>query len=153
MGSLTDRIQHDLTEAMRARDELRVSTLRLALAAIKKAAVAGDEQIVVGDDAVLTLLASERKKRLEAAELYEQGDRAELAAKERAEADVIAEYLPAMLDDAELQAIIDQEVANATAAGATGGKAMGAVIKAVRDRVGQQADGARIAALVKAALG
>lgn len=152
MSARKQQLQSDLTEAMRARDEITVSTLRMALTAITKAEVAGTEAIELDDDAVLVLLASESKKRAEAADLYDQGGRAELAAKERAEMAVLARYLPAALSDDELAAIVAEEVAAAADSGATVGKAMGQVIKAVRDRVGQQADGGRIAAAVKAAL-
>lgn len=149
--TLKQQIRTDLTAAMRARDELRVSTLRLVIAAIGKAEVAGDTAIELDDDAVLALLASEVRKRSEAADLYAQGARTELADKERAEAAIIGTYLPAALDDDELAAIVADEVAKVDTANA--GKAMGAVIKAVRARVGQQADGARIASAAKAALG
>jgi hypothetical protein len=153
MSARKQQLQSDLTEAMRARDEITVSTLRMTLTAITKAEVAGTEAVELDDDAILVLLASESKKRAEAADLYEQGGRAELAAKERAEMAVLARYLPAALSDDELAAIVADEVAAAAGSGATGGKAMGQVIKAVRERVGQQADGSRIAAAVKAALG
>ena len=146
-------LREDLTQAMRDRDDVTKSAIRMALAAIGKAEVAGDVAIELDDDNVLVLLASEVKKRNEAATLYDQGGRAELAAKERAEAVVISKYLPAALDEAALDAIVAEEVANAAATGAAGGRAMGAVIKAVRERAGQQADGARIAAAVKAAIG
>lgn len=152
MNGLKDRLRDDLTDAMRSRDAIAVATLRLALAAVMKSEVAGTEAVTLDDDAIMGLLATEIRKRTEAADLYDQGGRTELATKERAEADVLARYLPAALDDAALDAVIAEEVAKATAAGASGGKAMGAVIKAVRDRVGQQADGARIAAAVKSAL-
>ncbi len=152
MSAGKERLQADLTEAMRARDDITVSTLRMALTAITKAEVAGTEAIELDDDTILVLLAAESKKRAEAADLYEQGGRAELAAKERAEMAVLARYLPTALSDDELAAIVAEEVAVAAGSGAEGGKAMGAVIKAVRDRVGQRADGGRIAAAVKAAL-
>ena len=149
--TLKQQIRGDLTTAMRARDDLRVSTLRLVIAAIGKAEVAGDTAIELDDDAVLGLLASEVRKRSEAADLYAKGGRRELADKERAEAEIIGSYLPAALGDDELAAIVADEVAKVDSASA--GKAMGAVIKAVRERVGQQADGARVANAVKAALG
>ncbi len=92
---------------------------------------------------------SEGKKRHESAELYEGAGRAELAAKERAELEIIGRYLPAAMNDDELVGLVDAEVAAAAAAGVTGPKAMGQVVKAVRDRAGSSADGSRIAALVK----
>ena len=100
----------------------------------------------------MDVLRSEAKKRVEAADLFEQAGRAESATKERAELVVIQKYLPAAMSDADLATVVSEEVANAAASGATGGKAMGAVIKAVRDRVGSLADGQRISAAVKAAL-
>ena len=148
--TLKDQIRADLSAAMKARDEVRTATLRMAIAAIGKAEVAGDDAIELADDTVLTLLATEIKKRNEAAELYAQGGRDELATKERAEAAVLATYLPAAMSDDELAAIVAEEVATVDVTNA--GKAMGQVIKAVRDRVGQSADGGRIAAAVKAAL-
>ncbi len=148
--TLKDQIRADLSAAMKARDEVRTATLRMAIAAIGKAEVAGDEAIQLADDAVLALLATEIKKRNEAAEMYAQGGRDELATKERAEAEVLAGYLPAAMSDDELAAIVADEVAKVDVTNA--GKAMGQVIKAVRDRAGQSADGGRIAAAVKAAL-
>ena len=152
MGVLKEQIRNDLTQAMRDRDELTLSTMRLLKTAITKAEVAGTEAIELDDDAILALLATEVRKRNEAADMYAQGGRTELAAKERAEAEIISKYLPAALSDDALNAIVADAVATTTAAGITGGKAMGAVVKAVREQVGQQADGSRIAAAVKAAL-
>jgi hypothetical protein len=152
-AAVKSQLQTDLTEAMRARDELRVATLRMALAAITKAEVAGKEQVQLSDTEIVGVLRSEQKKRAEAAELYEKGGRADRAGRERAEAEVLAGYLPPAIDDAALDAIVAEEVATVTASGATGGKAMGAVVKAVKARLGEGADGARIAAVVKARLG
>ncbi len=153
MTSLKERLQHDLTAAMKARDETTTSTLRMALAAVMNAEVAGKEAVTLTDEQVLDVLRSEVKKRAEAAELYDQGGRVESAAKERAEAAILGAYLPAAMSDDELQAVVAEEVAAAASAGHVGPKAMGAVVKAVRARAGAQADGARIAAMVKAALG
>jgi uncharacterized protein YqeY len=114
--------------------------------------VAGDTAVELTDDEVVAVLQSEAKKRGESAEVYDQAGRAELAAKERAELEVIERYLPAAMGDDELTTIVDEEVANAAASGAEGGRAMGIVIKAVRERAGATADGARIAALVKSRL-
>ena len=121
-------------------------------AAITNAEVAGAEAIELTDDQAIAVLQSEAKKRAEAAEIYEQAGRAESAAKERAELAVIERYLPAAMSDDELQAIVTEEVANAAASGAEGQRAMGQVIKAVRERVGTAADGSRIAAMVKSTL-
>jgi uncharacterized protein YqeY len=146
------QLQADLTAAMRARDEVKVATLRMALAAITKAQVAGKEQVVLSDSEVVGVLRSEIKKRHDAAEMYETGGRADRAARERAEAEVLGAYLPTAMDDASLAAIVAEEAAS-IAPGENTGKAMGQVVKAVRARVGDGADGARIATAVKAALG
>ncbi len=151
-ATMKDQLQSDLTGAMRARDDVAVSTLRMALAAITKAEVAGKEHVALSDDDVRNVLRSEVRKRVEAAELYASAGRDELATRERAQAEVLKPYLPAELDDGALGAIVAEEVANAAAAGATGPKAMGTVMKAVRARVGNNAGGARVADAVKAAL-
>ena len=151
-ATIKSRLQTDLTASMKARDELTTSTLRMLRAAITNAEVAGAEAIDLTDDQAIAVLQSEAKKRAEAAEIYEQAGRAESAAKERAELAVIERYLPAAMSDEELEVIVAEEVAAATAAGAEGQRAMGQVIKAVRERVGAASDGSRIAAMVKAAL-
>ena len=151
--TLKDRIKADITEAMKAREEAKLSTLRMVLSAIQNAEVAGDEAIVLTDDQAIKVLQSEAKKRAESAQIYADAGRTEAAAKERAELAVIEAYLPAAMSDDEVAAIVADEIAKAAAAGQTGGKAMGAVVKAVRDRVGSGADGGKIAALVKSALG
>jgi len=150
--SIKSRLQTDLTTSMKARDEISTSTIRMLRAAITNAEVAGAEAIELTDEQAIAVLQSEAKKRTEAADVYEQAGRAESAAKERAELTVIERYLPAAMSDDELQAIVDEEVASAAAAGAEGPRAMGQVIKAVRERAGAAADGSRIAAMVKSAL-
>lgn len=137
---------------MRARDEVTTATLRMALAAITTASVAGAEAVELTDDQVVGVLRGEAKKRAEAADIYRDAGRAGAAASERAELAVLERYLPAALDEAALREIVAAEVAAAAAAGAAGPKAMGQVVKAVRARAGAGADGAAIAALVKAAL-
>jgi len=151
--SLKDTIKADLTTAMKARDEMATSTLRMVLSAITNAEVAGDEAVTLDDNQVTAVLQAEAKKRSEAAQIYADAGRAESATKEKAELAIIERYLPAAMSDDELNAIIAEEVAKAKAAGAEGGKAMGAVVKAVRERAGSGADGSRIAGAVKAALG
>ena len=149
---LKARIQADIAEAVRSGDELLKSTLRMALAAIMNAEVAGSEAVVLSDDQIVNLLRSESKKRAESAEIYEQAGRTESATKERAEIAIIEKYLPAAMDATALAAIVAEEVATAAANGQTGPKAMGVVIKGVKERVGASADGAAIAAAVKSAL-
>jgi len=153
MSTLKERIQDDLTVAMKERDETTVATLRMALAAIQKAEVAGDEQVTLADGEVVAVLHREARSRRDTASVYEEAGRAELAARERAEAEVLGRYLPAEVDDAALGAVVDEEVATARAAGVDGPKAIGVVVKAVRARLGATADGARIATAVKTALG
>lgn len=147
--SVKARLQADLTVAMKARDEVATSTIRMVRAAIMNAEVAGDEAVELTDDQAIAVLQAEAKKRAESADVYEQNDRAESAAKERAELAIIERYLPAAMGDDELSAIVDDAIAEAKASGAEGGKAMGMVIKAVRERAGATADGGRIAAMVK----
>jgi uncharacterized protein YqeY len=146
------RLQTDLATAIKARDEVVVSTIRMLRSAITNAEVAGSEAIELDEPQVEAVLRSEAKKRAEAADVYEQAGRLETAAKERAEQAVIEGYLPPAIGDDELQQIVSEELAAAAAAGEQGPKAMGGVIKAVRERVGASADGAKIAALVKSQL-
>ena len=153
MTSLKETLQADLTAAIKASDDMLKSTLRMAIAAVMNAEVAGKEAVALTDDQVIKVLQSEAKKRLESAEIYEQNGRAEAAVKERAEAEILAKYLPAAIDDAALEAIVAEAVSAAAAAGNSGMKAMGIVVKAVREKVGSSADGSKIADLVKAALG
>ena len=151
--SLKARLHQDLTAAMRARDEVALSSLRLAMSAIAVAETAGKELVELSDEAVQGVLAVEVRKHHESADAFAGAGRAEQAARERAEAAVLEAYLPAALSPEQLEALVAEEVANAAAAGATGMKAMGKVVSAVRARAGSTADGAAIAALVKAALG
>ncbi|CAB4666743.1 unannotated protein [freshwater metagenome] len=152
MTSLKETLKNDMTAAMKAREELKKSTLRMALSAITNAEVAGTEAVELNDEQVIKVLQAEAKKRMESAEVYEQNGRADAAAQEKAEAEVLMAYLPAAMSDDELGAIVAEEVATAAANGNTGMKAMGAVVKAVRERAGSSADGSKIADLVKAAL-
>ena len=151
-SQLLEQLRGDLNAAMKSRDQVTTSTIRMILSAVQVASVAGDEATDLSDAEITAVLRSEAKRRVEAAELYEQAGRAEQATSERGELAVIERYLPAAMDDAALQAIVDEEIAVAREAGAEGPKAMGQVIKAVKDRVGDGADGGRIAGLVKASL-
>ena len=137
---------------MKAGDDVAKSTLRMALSAISNAEVAGDAAVELSDDQVVKVLQAESKKRAESAELYDQAGRTDAAEKERAEAAILAAYLPAAMSDDELAGVVAEEVAKAASAGNAGMKAMGSVVKAVRERVGSSADGSKIADLVKAAL-
>ena len=152
MATLKDTLKSDLTAAMKSGDETGRSTLRMALSAITNAEVAGDEAVELSDDQVVAVLQAEAKKRAEAAEIYAGAGRAEAEKKERAELAVLERYLPAAMSADEIAAVVAEEVAAAAQAGNTGPKAMGAVVKAVRSRVGSSADGSLVAQLVKAAL-
>jgi len=153
MPELKDRLQSDLSESMKARDEVRSGTIRMVLSAITNEEVSGKEARELTDDDVITVLGREAKKRREAAEAYDDAGRAELADKERAELVVIEGYLPEQMSDDELTAIIEAAVAEVAASGAEGGKAMGAVMKIVQPKVKGRADGGIVAAKVKSALG
>jgi hypothetical protein len=149
MSQLKDRLQDDLTTAMKARDELRTATLRMVLTAVKNEEVSGGAARELDDDAVLKVLAREAKKRREAAEAYVGAGRQELADREVAEGEVIATYLPAQLTDEELDALVATAVAEI---GATSPQHMGAVMKLVTPEVAGRAEGGRVAAAVKRAL-
>jgi uncharacterized protein YqeY len=149
MTSLKSKLQEDLTAAIRARDELRSSTLRLTLTAITKEEVGGKTARELSDDEVQKVIAKEAKKRREAAEAFAQGGRAESAEREKAEGELLDAYLPKQLTDEELGAIVAQAVEEAKAAGAEGPRAMGAVMKIVNPKVAGRADGGRVAAAVK----
>ena len=141
-----------LTAAMRARDESELSALRQALSAIAVAETAGSEATVLADAAVLSVLAVEVRKHLEAADAFETAGRPERVAAERAEAGVLERYLPEAMSDDELAQLVRSEIDAAAAEGNTGMKAMGRVVSAVRAKAGTSADGAAIATMVKAAL-
>jgi uncharacterized protein len=147
--SLKATVQHDLTTAMRERDQLRTGTLRMALTAISNEEVAGKESRELSDDDVLKVLAKEAKKRKEAATAYADAARPELAERELAELTILEAYLPAQLSDAELAAIVADAIA---ATGATGVAQLGQVMKVAQGVVAGRADGGRVAAAVRAAL-
>ncbi|GAA1357627.1 GatB/YqeY domain-containing protein [Streptomyces beijiangensis] len=149
MTTLKARLKDELTESIRSRDELRSSTLRLTLSAITNEEVSGKTARELTDDEVVKVIAKEAKKRREAAEAFEQGGRAESAAREKAEGELLAEYLPKQLSDDELGAIVAAAVAEAKAAGAEGPRAMGAIMKIVNPKVAGLAEGGRVAAEVK----
>ena len=152
MAELKQRLRSDLTDAMKSRDALRASTLRMALTAVTNAEVAGKQVRELDDDEVTKVLVSEAKKRREAAEAYAGAGRTELADKERAEAEVLAGYLPEPLTEAELAALVTAAVQQADAAG-EGMKAMGKVMGALRPQVAGRADGGVVAAEVRRQLG
>jgi uncharacterized protein YqeY len=152
MSQLKATLQSDLTEAIRARDELTVSTLRMALAAVTTEEVAGQSARVLSDAEVVSVLTKEAKKRREAAAAFSSANRPELADRETAELGVLARYLPEPLTEAEVQVLVDAAVAEAAAAGATGMPAMGRIMKQLTPQTAGRFDGGRLAALVRAAL-
>lgn len=149
MSALKDRLHADLTTAMKARDELTTATLRMALTAVSTEEVAGRSARELSDDEVLRVLTREAKKRREAAEAYDHAQRPELAARERAEGEVLERYLPAQLADAELSELVRAAIAET---GAAGPRDMGAVMKLVQPRVAGRADGKRVSGEVRAQL-
>ena len=146
MAGLKDRLRSDLTAAMKARDEVRTRTIRMALTSIANEEVAGKSARDLGDDEVQRLVAREAKRRREAAEAFDAAGRRDQAASERAEEAVLAGYLPAQLDDAELTAIVTGAIAET---GASDIRAMGQVMKAVTPLVAGRAEGGRVAAEVR----
>jgi uncharacterized protein len=149
MAGLKDRLRADLTAAMKARDEVRTRTLRMALTSVTNEEVAGNTAHELSDDDVLRLLTREARRRREAADAFEGAGRTDQAAAERAEEQVLAEYLPAQLGDAELAAIVAEVISQT---GASGMGAMGQVMKAVTPQVAGRAEGGRVAAEVRRAL-
>ena len=147
--ALKEKLQNDLTEAMRARDEVRSSTIRMVLTAIKNEEVSGKEARDLSDAEVITVLSREAKKRREAAEAFDQAGAADRAAKEKAEGVIIAEYLPAQLSESEIKEIIAAAI---TESGATGPQQMGQVMKLIQPKIAGRADGGIVSSLVKAAL-
>ena len=154
MSELKDRLRADLTVAMKARARTDVDTLRMALAAITNAEVAGDVARSLSDQDVTAVLTKEVRKRKEASEAFAGAGRTELAEKERAEQAVLERYLPQQLGDAEVSALAVASVAEVSAELGTAAtmKQMGQVIKLAQIKAAGRADGGRIAAAVKAAL-
>lgn len=146
---LKERLESDLHEAMKARDELVTSTLRMAITAVRNAEVAGKAARELSDEEILSVLTKEAKKRREAAEAFAGAGREAQAAKERAEEEVLAAYLPAQLSDEDLAGIVRDALA---AAGLSGMASMGQAMKAAQAAVAGRAEGGRVAAEVRAQL-
>ena len=149
-SQLKSTLRADLHSSMLERDKVRSETLRMALTAITNEEVSGSTARELSDDEVLKVLAKEAKKRREAAAAYVEANRAELAAKEEAERVILEAYLPAQLSDAELKALVGRALSQT---GATGMSQMGLAMKAATALVAGRADGGRVAAMVKSALG
>ncbi len=152
MSDLKDRLRTDLTTSIKARDEVRSSTLRMVLTAITNAEVAGKQSRELTDDDVIGVLSSEAKKRREAAEAFDDAGRVEMATKERAEAEVIADYLPEQLSEGEIADLVTSAIAQVGAAG-EGMRAMGKVMGMIQPQVKGRADGGAVAAEVRRQLG
>lgn len=154
MSTLKEQLRADLTAAMKARDELVKSTLRMTLTAVGTAEVAGTQARELSDDEVLAVITREAKKRAESAEAFAAAGRAELAAQERAEGEVLTRYLPTQLTDDELadlaRTAVDEVAAESGAQ--PGPRQMGLVMKKATAAAAGRADGSRVAAAVKALL-
>jgi hypothetical protein len=148
-SDLKSRLQSDLTDAIRSRDEVRSSTLRMALTAVRSAEVAGTSARTLTDDEVETVLGREAKKRREAVTAFTDAGRADRAERESAELVVLESYLPQQLSDEELAALVADAVSEVSAAGASGPAAIGRVMKIVQPKVARRAEGGRVAAEVR----
>lgn len=149
MSELKSKLQSDLNEAIKSRNTVVAETIRMILSAITNEEVAGKEKKELSEAEVITVLTREAKKRREAAEAFEQGGRADRAAAERAEGEVIAGYLPEQLSEEQINKLIAETIA---AVGAAGPSDMGKVMGALKAKVVGKADGAVVSSLVKAAL-
>jgi uncharacterized protein YqeY len=150
MPTLKDQLRADLTTAMKARDQTRTRTLRMALTSITTEEVSGSAAHDLTDDDVVKILTREAKRRREAAAAFAEAGREEQAAAERAEERVLADYLPAQLGDDELAALVAAAIAETGASGPAG---IGQVMKVVTPRVAGRAEGSRVAAQVRSQLG
>jgi uncharacterized protein YqeY len=147
---LKEKLQSDLTDAIRSRAEVKSGTIRMLLAAITTEEVSGKAARVLKDDEIITVLSREAKKRREAVEAYVAAKRDDLADKERAEGEVIAQYLPAQLSEDEIKKMIADAISET---GAAGPASMGLVMKVLSPKIAGKADGGVVSGLVKAALG
>ena len=147
--SLKEKLQSDLNAAIKSRSSVVAETIRMVLTAITNEEVAGKEKKELSDAEIITVLTREAKKRREAAEAFEAGGRADRAAAERAEGEVIAGYLPEQLSEDDIKKLIAETI---TAVGATGPADMGKVMGALKAKVAGKADGALVSSLVKEAL-
>ncbi len=145
---LRDRIADEMRAAMKAREQTRVSTLRMLMASMKNTQVEKGHEL--SDDEVLEVVAREAKRRRESMEAFEKGGRSELVEKEGAELAVLEAYLPERLGDDQLAKLVDDAIAET---GASTPKEMGAVMKVVMGKVKGRADGAAVSAMVRARLG
>lgn len=152
MTALKDRLRADLTTAMKSRDELTASTLRMVLTAVTNAEVAGSEARTLSEEEMVAVLSTEAKKRREAVAAYRDAGREDSAAREEAEAGVIARYLPEQLTEDEIRDLVAAAIEETGAAG-EGMRAMGRVMGSLQPRTRGRADGAAVAAEVRRQLG
>jgi uncharacterized protein YqeY len=146
---LKETLKTDLTEAIRSSNKVVSGTIRMVLTAITNEEVSGKEARVLTDDEIITVLSREGKKRREAAEEFAKAGRADKAAEEKAEGEVIAKYLPAQLSEDDIKNLIAAAVSST---GAVGPGDMGKVMGAIKPQIAGKADGALVSSLVKAAL-
>ena len=151
-STLKERLRSDLTVAIKDRDKVRSGTIRMVLTAITEAEVAGSKAIELSDQQVLEVVIREAKKRREAEEAYASAGRTELAEKEHAESDVLADYLPQQLTASEISAIVADAIAS-TGAAELGMKGMGKVMSQVAPQTKGRADGSVVAAEARRQLG
>ena len=146
---LKEILRSDLTEAIRARDELKSGTIRMVLTAITNEEVAGKQARTLTEPELITVLSREAKKRREAAEAFTDGGRLDRAQREKLEGELITTYLPEQLSEEDLKALISAAIIDS---GATGPSGMGQVMKIISPKIAGKADGGTVSALVKAAL-
>ena len=147
--SLIEKIRSDMTDAMKAKNKLTVSTLRSVIAAVQQAEVAGSASSTLSDDEVLKVISAQAKRRVEAAEAFDAGNRPEQAEAERLELEILTSYLPSQLDESEVKAIVAETLAEGSFSSM---KDMGAAMKAVNEKIAGRAEGRLVADLVKSEL-
>ena len=147
---LKEKLQADLTDAIKARNETKAGTIRMVLAAITTEEVSGKQARVLTEAEIITVLSREAKKRREAIDAYSAANRADLVAKEKSESDVISEYLPEQLSDSEIEKLVQDAISQT---GANGPSGMGQVMKFLQPKIAGKADGGKVSAIVKKALG
>ena len=147
---LKEKLQADLTDAIKARNETKAGTIRMVLAAITTEEVSGKQARVLTDTEIITVLSREAKKRREAIDAYAAANRADLVAKEKSESDVISAYLPEQLSDSEIEKLVQDAISQT---GANGPSGMGQVMKFLQPKIAGKADGGKVSAIVKKALG
>ena len=147
---LKEKLQADLTDAIKARNETKAGTIRMVLAAITTEEVSGKQARVLTDAEIITVLSREAKKRREAIDAYAAANRADLVAKEKSESDVISAYLPEQLSDSEIEKLVQDAISQT---GANGSSGMGQVMKFLQPKIAGKADGGKVSAIVKKALG